>query len=84
VVTTFSPSPLLPSSGLPGILGNRDQLFHERVVFGGIPLGARAPGTRNLPLRGLRIVGMRLNVVHLLIVDEAVDGKARAFPFCSN
>jgi hypothetical protein len=25
---------------LPGVLGNRDQLFHERVVFGGIPLGA--------------------------------------------
>jgi hypothetical protein len=81
--STISPM-VAPFSTAAIVLGNRDQLFRERMVFGGIPLGAHAPDTRNLPLRGLRIEGMRLNVVHLLIVDEAVDGKAPAFPFCSN
>jgi hypothetical protein len=54
MVAPFPTAAMVTGMILPGFLGNRDQLFRERVVFGGILLGAHAPGTRNLPLRGLR------------------------------
>ena len=55
-----------PSSGL---AHPRERAFHHRSI----PLGAHARGPLDLPLLGLRIQAMELDLLAGLLLDEAVD-----------